>query len=221
MQTLARWVALWERLGAHAPALPVYDAVWNAYAEPQRHYHTQAHLRDCLEQWDRAPHLAQRPAEVEMALWFHDAIYDPRAADNEARSAQWAVEALTAADVASEVVQRIAALVLVTQHHACPSDDDARLLVDIDLSILGREPAVFDAYEQQIRAEYAWVPEATFCQRRGAILQAFLARPTLYETALFRERYEGQARRNLARSLVRLQTGRVDECGHRRKRAGT
>jgi predicted metal-dependent HD superfamily phosphohydrolase len=164
------------------------------------------HLQDCLQQFDIACSLAAHPVEVEAALWFHDAIYDPRSSENEARSAQWAQGALRDAGVALDIAQRVADLVLVTRHDTCSVGADACVLVDIDLSILGRAPAEFDIYECQIREEYAWVPELTFRQRRADILQSFLARTVIYETLLFQSRYEAQARQNLAHSITRLRT---------------
>ena len=197
---------MWSRLGAGAGAHQetVFQEVIQAYAEPHRRYHTLAHLQDCLQQFDVARSLAPHPVEVEAALWFHDAIYDPRSSENEACSAQWAQEALRDAGVSAEIAQRVADLVLVTRHNARPVGADACVLVDIDLSILGRAPAEFDVYEHQIREEYAWVPEPTFRQRRADILQSFLTRRVIYETPLFQSRYEAQARQNLARSIARL-----------------
>jgi predicted metal-dependent HD superfamily phosphohydrolase len=202
-----RWSAMWSRLGAGAGSHgeTVFQEVIQAYSEPHRRYHTLVHLQDCLQQFDVADSLATHPVEVEAALWFHDAIYDPRSSENEARSAQWAQEALRDAGVSAEIAQRVVDLVFVTRHNARPVGADACVLVDIDLSILGRAPAEFDVYERQIREEYAWVPEPTFRQRRADILQSFLARRVIYETLLFQSRYEAQARQNLARSIARLQ----------------
>jgi predicted metal-dependent HD superfamily phosphohydrolase len=207
MMTFERWSTMWSHLGAGAGSHgeTVFQAVIQAYSEPHRRYHTLAHLQDCLQQFDTACALAMRPAEVEAALWFHDAIYDPRSSENEARSAQWAQEALRDAGTSAEIAQHVADLVLVTRHNARPVGADACVLVDIDLSILGRAPEEFDAYECQIREEYAWVPEPIFRQKRADILQSFLTRRVIYETSLFQSRYEAQARQNLARSIARLQ----------------
>jgi predicted metal-dependent HD superfamily phosphohydrolase len=204
VSTIERWSGVLARLGAWAAAPAVYDQLVQAYSEPHRAYHSLAHLRDCLGQFDSAAHLAVHPEEVEAALWFHDAVYDPRAADNEARSAEWAHRALLGAGVCAEVVARVVGLVLATCHTAVPADADAALLVDVDLSILGRSWPEFDAYERAVRQEYAWVPEPEFRRARAALLEALLGRPTLYQTPFFHARYERQARANLARSLAQL-----------------
>ena len=170
-----------------------------AYAEPQRHYHTQQHLGECLSAFDGACALAEHPAEVEIALWFHDAIYDIKGHHNEQRSADWARDALRDAGVDTGSAQRVHDLVMATRHTAVPSGQDERLLVDIDLSILGAERARFDEYEQQIRREYAYVPGFLFRRKRREILTGFLDRPAIYSTPHFHDRLEARARDNLRR----------------------
>jgi predicted metal-dependent HD superfamily phosphohydrolase len=85
-----------------------------------------------------------------------------------------------------------------------PLDTDEKILVDVDLSILGERPERFDEYEDQIREEYAWVPGVVFRARRRKILKAFLARASIFNTRKFVETYEAQARANLERSIKRL-----------------
>ena len=169
-----------------------------------RAYHTLQHLRECFAQLAPVESCAEHLAEVELALWFHDALYDTRAQDNEERSADWARQALAQAGVPAEVGARVRALVLATRHAALPEVGDAQLLVDVDLSILGAAPVRFDEYERQIRQEYAWVPDAAFRQARANVLRGFLARPRIFGTPWFANRLEAPARANLARSLHAL-----------------
>lgn len=197
------WRRMWAGLGAAGSGETVRDDLLARYAEPQRHYHTVQHLAECLAAFEAAAHLSARPAEVEAALWFHDAIYDPHRNDNEERSAALARSALGAAGVEREAVARVAASILRTQHHADPQNDDQRLLLDVDLSILGADEPRFDEYEHQIRREYGFVSEASFRARRGNLLEAFLLRPHLYHLEHFRERLEQRARANLMRSIGR------------------
>lgn len=201
----ASWQRLWRELGADPVPNGLYNQLVAAYSEPHRRYHTLQHLRACLAHLDAAATLAQHPAEVELALWFHDAVYDPRCADNEERSAEWAWRSILGAGCGEEVAQRVQRLVLATRGHAASDDPDTRLLLDIDLAILGTAPARFDDYEAQIRAEYAHVPEAQFRLRRSEVLAAFLARPRIYLTAAFHDALEHRARENLRRSLEALE----------------
>ncbi len=195
-----RWGAPWRELGLATPA-PVFDELLARYSEPHRHYHNLTHIADCLAHFDHARELCEHAAEVELALWFHDAIYDTHAKDNEAQSAAWAVRVLSDAGTAQAVRERVHALIMATCHTAAPDTPDACTLVDIDLSILGAVPGRFDAYENEIRAEYAWVPGFLFRATRRKILREFLARPSIYSTGKFKQSLESNARANLARSL--------------------
>ncbi len=199
----ARWTRLWRRLGAEGTGLSTFNDLVAAYAEPSRAYHTADHIGDCLAQFDLSRSAAQRPDEIEAAIWFHDAVYLPGGADNEDRSAEWARTALAGSGVARQITERIGRLVLATRHLSVPSEPDAALLCDIDLSIFGRPPEVFDEFERRIRREYAWVPEPLYRTARTEILQSFLRRRSIYQTDYFRERYEVSARENLER-VIRL-----------------
>ena len=200
---LVSWRAAWQALGA-APNDALHAELLASYAEPPRAYHTGQHLAECLVLFDEFRVLAERPAEVEVALWFHDAVYDVHRHDNEAVSADWAHAALLDAGATADVAGRVAALVLATRHSVAPATADEQLLVDIDLAILGAAPARFAEYEAQIRVEYGFVPPAVFSEKRGAILAGFLARPVLYGTPALRERLEPQARLNLQAALAAL-----------------
>jgi predicted metal-dependent HD superfamily phosphohydrolase len=190
------WQRAWAALGLSAPE-GLMQQLMDAWAEPQRHYHSLQHLRECLALLEPALDLAQRPGEVELALWFHDAVYDPKGKGNEARSADWAVGALAHAGAGSEVQEQVRALIMATCHDVVPVDDDARLLVDIDLAILGADPARFAEYDAQVREEYRWVPDLIYRVKRKEVLAGFLARPAIYWTERLGERFEARARENL------------------------
>jgi predicted metal-dependent HD superfamily phosphohydrolase len=183
--------------------LQLYERLITRYSEPHRRYHTVRHLDECFEKLGEIRALAEHPAEVDVALWFHDAIYDPSRDDNEARSAEWARSSVAAAGVPAVVAGKIGDLVLATRHVALPRSIDAKVVVDVDLSILGAGRARFDEYEAQIREEYGFVPEPDYRRSRAAILERFLSRPTIFSTKAFIERYEQQARANLERALAR------------------
>jgi predicted metal-dependent HD superfamily phosphohydrolase len=197
----ASWSDAWRALDA-SPDDAVLAELLDRYGEAHRAYHTLQHLGECLAHLARERGGAERPAEVALALWFHDAIYDVHRHDNEARSADWARQAALGAGLAPEVAERLHALVMATRHDAQPVGADARLLVDIDLAILGAAPARFAEYERQIRIEYAHVPPAVFEPRRRQILGGILARDPLYLTAPMRTRLEAAARANLGQAVA-------------------
>ena len=203
--TLQEWQRLWRELGARTVGGGLLNQLVAAYSERHRHYHTLQHLRECLAHAEATRTLARRPAEVELALWFHDAVYDARRDDNEARSADWARASVLAAGCEPAVAQRVHALVMATAGHRHEGDDpDRALLLDIDLAVLGSSYSRFDEYERQIRAEYAHLSDEQWKQGRGQVLRGFLARARLYATDVYHQTLEPRARENLQRALDRL-----------------
>lgn len=199
-----RFGSLVRRLGGSGDPGPAADTLLAAWAEPSRVYHGTAHLLDCLARLDEVPGDQATRDRIEAALWYHDAVYDPRAEDNEERSAGWAERALVGLGIASSETGEVARLIRLTRHAEPPTDEPGRIMCDIDLSILGRTPSEFDAYDAAICAEYVWMPDEAFRQERRRILSGLLARDTLYGTDRFRRPYEGPARANLRRALARL-----------------
>lgn len=198
------WNRCWCGLKAQGEGLVLIRQLIAAYEEPQRKYHTVQHLFECLQLIDTHLDLADEPAEIEMALWFHDAIYNVRRSDNEARSADWAEAELRQAGVASDRIERIKQHILATRHAVLPEGRDQSLLVDIDLAILGAPRSRFEEYEVQVRAEYSWVPGFVYRSKRRDILAEFVVRNPIYNTPGLREEFENQARENLAYSLEQL-----------------
>jgi predicted metal-dependent HD superfamily phosphohydrolase len=141
---------------------------------------------------------------IEFALWFHDAVYDTKAKDNEERSAALARDVIRSASLSGSFGDLVTRLIVATKHATPPVARSEQLVVDIDLSILGQSHRKFDEYERRIRAEYSWVPAPGFATGRLAILSSIQSRPRIYSTDLFHGKYERSARENLARSIAQL-----------------
>ena len=199
MTSNVRLENLWRRLSLSGDASVWHARLLGCYAETQREYHTLQHLEECLLLLDdaKATGLIAKPDIIEMALWFHDAVYDPQGSDNEEFSAQMALEALGNTETASEVAR----LILLTKSHQPGDGPDDAWIIDIDLAIFAQPMERVLEYERQIRQEYAWVPEEVYVEKRGEILTAFLNRPQIYLTAWAKERFEARARENL-RALI-------------------
>lgn len=211
MQLLHRsWQRAWQGAGCTGPGDALAAELLACYREPQRRYHTLQHLSECLGHLEAVLDQVPDPAAIELALWFHDAVYElagPGAASNELRSAQWAVQALLAGGAPPALARQVHDLIMATRHDALPATPDQCWLVDIDLSILGAVPARFDEYERQVRDEYAFVPEELFRRKRAEVLAGFVARAQIYSTPFFRDRLEAPARANLGRSIAALGVG--------------
>jgi predicted metal-dependent HD superfamily phosphohydrolase len=179
-----------------------YRRVRRSWGGMGRHYHTLTHLNACLRELDGARSLATRAGEVELALWFHDAIYRSWRRDNEQQSAALAARVLRAAPL--ESLERIRQMVLATSHRDEDFSGDTALVVDIDLTILGQSPDTYAQFERAIRREYWWVPRARYVAGRRAVLQNFLGRRVIYRHDCFYEKYEKQARANIAAAIEQL-----------------
>ncbi len=182
----------------------IFDRLEAAYTQPHRYYHNQSHISECLRLFANHRHQANYPGEVEIALWFHDAIYDPRRSDNEERSAVWISDYLQTNGANTEAIARITDLILATKTHTHLNSIDRQLTIDIDLAILGYSREAFEAYDRAIRQEYAWVREPQYKQARSSVLQGFLQRPRIYSTEAFLDLYEHQARSNLRAKIAEL-----------------
>ncbi|MGH1359879.1 MAG: HD domain-containing protein [Burkholderiaceae bacterium] len=191
------WALAWSDLNLQPPG-QLLAHLLAAYQEPQRHYHSQQHLVECLTHFAEVREQALHPGEVSLALWFHDAIYDVKGKSNEQQSADWAVSALSAAGAGQTTRNRVHQLIMATKHDALVVEPDQQLLVDIDLAILGASAERFAEYDEQVRAEYSWVPGVVYNMKRKAVLKAFLARDFIYSTPHFRQCFEERARSNLA-----------------------
>lgn len=179
------------------------------HGEPGRAYHTWAHVEALLRWFAELRPRLHDPEAVFHAILFHDAVHDPTRGDNEDRSAALLRERM-AGRLAPATLERAACLIAATQRHLVPPDltardaQDAAYVLDMDLSILGARPDVFDAYERNIRKEYAHLPEPAFRMGRAQVLRTFRDRERLYFSEWGRDAFEAAARANLARALQAL-----------------
>lgn len=200
-----RWTA-----GFQAPVDPTAAAaagreLLTRWAEPHRRYHTLEHLLAVLTIVDDNVAVARDPVAVRLAAWYHDASYDPRAADNEERSAELARRELTRLDQPAGLIEEVVRLVRLTaSHDPEPGDRDGALLTDADLAILAADETTYDRYAQAIREEYAHVPPDVFRAGRTAVLRRLSEAPTLYRVVPERAAWTDRARANLHRELAAL-----------------
>jgi predicted metal-dependent HD superfamily phosphohydrolase len=186
----------------------LYEALEHSYAHPPRAYHHLGHVADVLTHAAEAPRYRSWPA-VELAILFHDVVYEAGATDNERRSADLCrtlVPELAEARVPH--VDQACALILLTARHGqlarAELTDDARHFLDADLAILGAEAPRFRAYDDAIRSEHAHLDDATYMRGRAAFLRRMLALPSIFMSDTFYQRYEQRARANLLDALAQL-----------------
>jgi predicted metal-dependent HD superfamily phosphohydrolase len=187
----------------------VMNALRMRYGEAHRRYHVWAHIETLfkLMEWRQAD-LYNREA-IEIAILFHDAIYEPGEEDNEKRSAGL-MQGMLSKTVAPVTLQAAHAMILATEKHVLADDmvdplrSDCAYFLDMDLAVLGSAPEVFEAFDLAIREEFAEFSDEDYREGRRAALESFLKRKTIYLTQPFHDAFEAQARINLEQAVGAL-----------------
>lgn len=200
----AAWLETARAVGAGGDVAGAGADLLARWAEPHRRYHDVAHLAAVLGTVDELADEADDVEAVRLAAWFHDAVYDPTAPDNEASSARLAHVVLRHLGVDDERIAAVVRLVVLTaSHDPDPDDRDGAVLCDADLAVLARASEEYERYVAAVRAEYAHVEDAAFGTGRSAVLRSLLERPELFRTVRGRTAWEEAARANISAELAR------------------
>ena len=198
---LTRFQRLWRQClieNAADESASIYQQLIRAYNEPQRVYHTLGHIESCLTVFDQVQHTLKSPQAVELAIWFHDAVYQLRSQDNEKLSAEHFM-ALSNAVFNDPLRERVYQLILLTQHCGAETlDSDSKVMIDIDLFSFGMPWPEFIRDSENVRREMSDLPDEVFYAQQRAFQQALLDRSRFFQSDFFFERYESVARNNLA-----------------------
>jgi predicted metal-dependent HD superfamily phosphohydrolase len=211
-----------------------FDRLWTLHAnDPKRHYHTVVHL------WEMTKYLMllvkekdlscdgaganssnnndggipdQQRNAIFLAIFFHDAVYDPQSSTNEEDSALLFQEFASEAglDVSHrDVAQQVTQFIIATKHHQVTDSNptDLALFLDMDMAVLGKDADAYVSYAGLIRKEYLHVPPDVYCAKRADVLEAFLEQPRIYGTRVVRHALETQARDNLKAEIAALRSG--------------
>ena len=204
--TSAGFHSTWSKVST-SPSTTVFAVIAQHYNEPHRKYHNLSHIDFCLAELSKMQVDDPSRSQIELALWFHDIIYDPHAKDNERKSAAVFRKFALEGQLPDPFIETVVTMIEATEKHQVPPEQDhfaTRLFLDLDLAILGADENIFWTYDRAIRAEYKWVPKTFYRSQRSKILKSFLERPTIYFTTEFQKLYEARARHNLNQSIDRL-----------------
>ncbi len=197
-----RFIELWEKMGASQNPEEEFERVVKLYKNPKRFYHTlNGHIKNCLIEFDFIKSSIKNPLQIEFSIWYHDVIYDTHSKTNEEDSSNLAYKVCIENNLAKNFSKKISKLILFTKHNLEPKDGDTKILLDIDLSRLGKPFEEFNKDSENIRKEYSWVLEKEYKEDRIKVLKSFLERKNIYYNNFFREKYESQARQNLEKSI--------------------
>jgi predicted metal-dependent HD superfamily phosphohydrolase len=199
------WLRATHAVGARDDVAGAGAELLGRWAEPQRRYHDLAHLDAVLRHVDELADEAETAEDVRLAAWFHDAVYDPTARDNEARSALLATAVLSRMRVPDGHIGEVVRLVTLTAtHDPVEGDRNGAVLCDADLAVLAGNDAAYGRYTDAVREEYAHLDDPAFGAGRAAVLRSLIERPALFRTQHGRRHWEQPARANVAAELERL-----------------
>jgi predicted metal-dependent HD superfamily phosphohydrolase len=198
-----QFITTWRRV-SQVSGDALFQELVQKYSEPHRHYHNLSHIASCLEEAKKLGLTEKSQVLIELAIWFHDAIYDLKSKNNERKSAEFFRQIASQSEIDPIITQKVCKMILATEKHELPEGieiPELKTFLDIDLSILGSNAERFQKYNEDIRQEYSWVPSILYHFKRKQILRAFLDREELYFTPEFKAKYETQARKNLLSAL--------------------
>ena len=187
-----------------ADSRKILEEVIEKYTEPHRSYHNLSHIYSMLMMAEEYYDFIENPVLFELSIWFHDLIYDPSRNDNEEKSAERAVELLSPF-LADSFLENLKKMILSTIKHApILEDHDNELFLDIDMSVLATEPAVYHQYTNAIRKEFSVFPDNLYQAGRKSVLEKFIDGDHIFLTEFFKENFEKQAIENIQNELVKL-----------------
>lgn len=181
----------------------IFTLLGSQYKEATRHYHNWEHIKAMIKGLYDYPEEINDILSIELAIWFHDAIYVPLRKDNESRSAKFFQEQLSVY-LPIERTRKVMNYIEATKNHQKTTDRDLQILLDLDLAILGKPKNIYEKYSQQVREEFGYVPNFLYKRGRKLVLKSFLDRPLIYQTSFFNEKFEAQARENIKEELESL-----------------
>lgn len=184
-------------------SIEIFMLLGNQYKENTRHYHNWEHIKAMIKGLDNYPEEINDRLSIELAIWFHDAIYVPLRKDNESRSAKFFYEQLSSY-LPIERTRKVITYIEATKSHTKTTDNDLQVLLDLDLAILGQTKTLYQNYAKQVREEFGYVPNFLYKRGRKLVLKNFLERPSIYQTSFFKEQLEEQARQNMKEELESL-----------------
>ena len=201
LSDISSFQSLWQRhllAGATDHSETIHQQLVQAYEEPGRFYHTIKHIQCCLRLLEDVEDMAGNADALALSIWFHDAIYQPGASDNEQRSADWFMTE-TQGVFGDDFRNIVYGHIIATLH--CNSeikDHDSRLMIDIDLSSFGMPWSVFLRDSENVRKEFPQLSDDEFYPKQCAFSQSLLGKSHFFQSDYFYRHYEDQARLNLA-----------------------
>jgi predicted metal-dependent HD superfamily phosphohydrolase len=182
----------------------MWQEIETQYSGKGRYYHDLFHLENMFIELESVKKLIDNFSTVSFSVFYHDVIYDASSKSNEEKSASYAAERLHKMGLPQTIILKTENQILATKSHQKSDDADTNYLLDADLSILGKDSAIYFDYTRKIRKEYALYPDLLYKPGRKKVLKHFLELESIFKTEHFRDKYEQQARENIAAEIQLL-----------------
>ena len=199
------WNQFCNDLNAQGNIEKEFEFLIKNYQEEGRGYHNLKHIEETLSDFEEVKDLINEALEVQMAIWYHDIIYDSKRPDNEETSAEIAIESAKRLNIDSHFAKKVYNLIILTKGHLPSNNPDSKYLIDIDFGILGKNSSRFAEYEDGIKKEYSNYSDGEYKTGRIKVLENFLNRESIYQTEYFRNKYEEKARKNILNLIKKLE----------------
>ena len=182
--------------------LECWDEIEQHYTSKSRHYHNLEHLENMLNELEKVKPQIQELDTLLFSIYYHDIVYKPTKSDNEHQSALLFEKRISRTSFPH--VDACMTQIELTKEHQLATDEDTNFLLDIDLSVLGKNPEEYKQYSDNIRKEYRIYPDFMYRKGRLKVLKNMLALDAIYKTEFFKQAYENQARENLKLEISKL-----------------
>lgn len=185
-------------------ASQLWTEINTQYSTKGRFYHNVSHLDQVIEQLLQVKHEITDWPIIVLSVAYHDIIYKPGRKDNEEKSAELARGRLAVLGLPEAALAKCKQQILFTKTHVRADDLDTNFFTDADLSILGSESDTYARYARLIRQEFRRYPDLLYTPGRRNVLRHFLGMHSIFKTTYFQNKYEKQARVNIANELNML-----------------
>lgn len=179
----------------------LWKEIETKYSEKGRHYHNLLHLENMFSELETVKMKILDFTAISFSIFYHDVIYDATSKSNEEKSAVKAEKRLAELHIDKDKITIISEQILATKSHQHSDQEDTNYLLDADLSVLGKDFKTYLEYTQNIRKEYSIYPDFLYKPGRKKVLKHFLELESIFKTEYFKDRYESQAKENIAEEL--------------------
>jgi predicted metal-dependent HD superfamily phosphohydrolase len=169
-----------------------------------RYYHDLNHIEHLLNYMNDFYLCLEDKLILELAIWFHDSIYNSKSKDNEINSVFYLINFLNNVPNFNLLNFKFSVpvfkMILCTRHNNTSTTRLEKIMCDIDLRDGFNEGHYMDN-SINIKKEFSHLSDEEWIEGRINFLNDFLKRKRIYQTDEYYNKYEEQAKLNLNKEL--------------------